>query len=545
MAESDRAERMIEFIETLRIPEGMHVGMPFRLRDWQRKIIREVYGPVDGAGRRICRQAVLSIPRKNGKTPLVTALCLGHLCGPEAIRNAQLYSVAFGRDQAAIVFRYMRQMVEMDAELSVRLIIRETTKEIEDPISGSIFKALSAETKGKHGMGPAFLVYDELAQFGADRTLYDTMMTGRGAHAEPLSWVISTQAPSDNAVLSELIDYGLKVNQGEIEDPTFKCFLFAAPKDADAWNTKVWHECNPALGDFRSLTEMQELAIKAQRMPGSEASFRNLYLNQRIDAAAHFIGPTQWKACGAEPDLDLFEQVPCYGGLDLSAKNDLTALVLVACDQEGVWHVWCFFWTPADSLREREDRDKAPYTLWRDQGFLEAKPGKTIDYGWVAQKIAELHGHLSISRLKFDRWRIDDLQRELDKIGIDAVAAYWQKNKETGIQTLVIPDHDSNTLVLIPHGQGYQDMNPAIETLEDLIIEERIRHGMHPVLTWCASNTRVQRDPAWGRKFDKLKSSGRIDGLVAMAMALNGAVSAVESGDNLNSVLASRGLLSL
>ena len=273
------------------------------------------------------------IPTHN--TAIVAGLCLCHLCGPEAVRNGQLYSVAFDREQAAILFKYATAMIDMDEELSARLVVKASFKEIVDPVSGSVFKALSAESKGKHGKSSSFIAYDELAQFGADRTLYDIMHTSTGAHEAPLEWVFSTQAADDKAVLSELIDYGQKVNRGEIEDNTFVSFLFETPKDADPWDEANWHLSNPALGDFRNLEEIRNYAAKAQRMPSMEANFRNLYLNQRIDAAAHFITPSVWKENGGEIDMDLFEDGrPVYGGLDLSSKNDLSALVLVAYEEE-------------------------------------------------------------------------------------------------------------------------------------------------------------------------------------------------------------------
>lgn len=286
-----RAEKMIAFIETLRTPDGAGVGQPFVLRGWQKAIIREVYDAEDGEGRRVVRQAVLSMSRKNGKTALVAGLCLAHLCGPEAVRNGQLYSLAHDREQASVLFKLMTAMIYMDEELSERLNVVESRKRLVDPVSGSEFTALSSETRGKHGKSSSFIVFDELAQFGADRELYDVMMTSRGAHADPLVWCISTQAASDNAVLSELIDYGQKVNRGEIEDPKFKTFLFSVPMDADPWDEANWYLANPALGDFRSLEDMREMAEKAKRMPAAEAAFRNLYLNQRVDGAAHFITP--------------------------------------------------------------------------------------------------------------------------------------------------------------------------------------------------------------------------------------------------------------
>ncbi|MFR0875552.1 MAG: terminase TerL endonuclease subunit [Bilophila wadsworthia] len=401
-------------------------------------------------------------------------------------------------------------MIYMDEELSERLNVVESRKRLVDPVSGSEFTALSSETRATRQVVILHRV-DELAQFGTDRELYDVMMTC-GAHADPLVWCISTQAASDNAVLSELIDYGQKVNRGEIEDPKFKTFLFSVPMDADPWDEANWYLANPALGDFRSLEDMREMAEKAKRMPAAEAAFRNLYLNQRVDGAAHFITPEVWRRSGGKPDLALFEDLPVFGGLDLSGKNDLTALMLTVQDEQGDRHVMPLFWTPVEGIRERSERDHVRYDLWARQGFLNTTPGRTIDYRFVARNIAELHGRMTIAGLKFDRWRIDDMVRACAR---KAWTHGWKQGRA-----------HARRLADDPHGQGFRDMNPAVETLED-VCRGTMRHGMHPVLTMCASNVRVQQDPSGNRKFDKIKSTGRIDGIVALAMAMNGAVGGV------------------
>jgi phage terminase large subunit-like protein len=511
-----RAQHVIDFIETLRCPDGASAGQLITLRPWQKDFIRSVYEPMAPDGLRRIREAILSIPRKNGKTAIVAGLCLAHLCGPEAIRNGQLYSLSVDREQAGILFKYAAAMVYADEELSARLNVVESKKLILDPVSGSVYTVLSGEKKGKMGKSASVIFFDELAEFCRDRDLYDALMTSRGAHAEPLVFVFSTQAPDEKALLSELIDYGQAVQRGEIEDHTVVCCVYTAPVDADPWDPQTWFDCNPALGDFCSLKTMQEAAAKAQRMPSAEAAFRNLHLNQRIDASAHFITPTVWKASGGEIDHDLFATAKVWGGLDLSGKNDLSSLVYTAEDEAANWHVLPRFWTPGDSLRERGDRDKVPYQLWASQGHLEAVPGKVIDYAYVARAIQVDMAVMNIQGIKFDRWRIADLQRELQEIGVEA----WIEGQDQPIP---------GGLKLVQHGQGFKDMSPAVEIVEDLLASERVRHGMHPVLTMCAANTRVQADPAGGRKFDKLKSTGRIDGIVAMSMALNGAATAVDT----------------
>jgi phage terminase large subunit-like protein len=531
MVDMARAERVIDFLETLRLPDGTNAGKPFILRPWMKDIIYEVYGPVRQVGNRwvrLVREALLSLGRKNAKTTLVAGLCLCHLCGPEAVKNGQLYSLSIDREQAGILFNYAAAMVYADEELSERLNVTESRKKIIDPVSGSVYTVLSGEKKGKMGKSSSFIAFDELAEFGADRALYDALVTSTGAHESPLIWDFSTQSPDDKALFSQLVDYGKKVNAGEINDPTFKSFIYEVPQELDAWDEENWYLANPALGDFRSLEEMRLMAEKAKIMPSAEASFRNLYLNQRIDSSNPFITPTAWKACSDSPDSEIFHRVPVYAGLDLSSKNDLTALVLVAGDENGIFHVKPFFWTPKDALSEREKRDRAPYLMWVDQGFLNAVPGRVIEYRYVAQMIGELHAEYGLMAVKFDRWKIEYMGIAMREEGIEyyvyghGEGCDWHEDSGK-------PEPEG--IRFVPHGQGFKDMDPAVEVIEDQVVQKKLHHGGHPVLTMCVSNARIQSNPAGGRKFDKIKSTGRIDGLVALAMALNGAVSAVPPQD--------------
>jgi phage terminase large subunit-like protein len=505
----ERVNRIIRFCEMLTVPDGMLAGQRVVLQPEQKRFINAVYGPRTAEGVRIVSQALLTMGRKNAKTALIAMLVLVHLCGPEAIRNGEIYSVAFDREQAAQVFKYASAMVYASEFLSRRLNVVETRKQISDSGSGSRYMGLSAESRTKHGKSSSVVIFDELAQFGQDRRLYDVMTTSTSAHNAPLLFYISTQAENDAALFSELVDYGKKVNTGEIKDPSFVAFIYEVPPDADPWDEKNWYLANPFLNIFKNLKVMREDAHKARTMPGAESAFRNLHLNQRVAAEAAFIPPDVWKRNGVAPDESLFESgCPCFGGLDLSAKNDLTAAVFVCMDDDRLWHARAFFWTPKDGIKERSQRDRVPYDLWAKQGFITDVPGPVIDYEYVARFLGDCHARFNIQAVRFDRWRIDYLKQELIKAGIPC----WIEGKD---------DPVPGGLRLIPHGQGFKDFAPAVDRLEDLLLEGRIRHGNHPVLTMCAANTRVVKDPAGNRKFDKMKSTGRIDGLVALAMATN------------------------
>ena len=485
-----RGDRVIRFCERyLVVPEGMHVGQPVKLRDWQRRIIKDIYDTPT-------RRAIVSLARKNGKTALIAMLVLAHLVGPEARQNAQIYSAAQSRDQASIVFSYAAKMARMSRDLAQHVHVRDTAKELACALTGVKYRALSADATTAYGLSPVLVIHDETGQVRGPRSeLYDALETAMGAQSEPLSLIISTQAPTDADLLSTLID---DAKAGH--DPASKLFLFAADPEDDIGLEETWRKANPALGDFRSLTEMAEAAERAKRLPAFEAAFRNLYLNQRVAAENHFLTPTVWALGDEPPDFSVFDDAPVYAGLDLSGRQDLTALVLVARDAAGVWHIKPHFWAPAVGLRDRAERDRAPYDLWREQGHLTATAGSSIDYGYIAEFLGGLVGQCDLRLVKFDRWRINDLKRELDTRGI--------------------------AVELGEHGQGYRDMSPALDVVEAEALNGRLRHGKHPILSWCASNCIVTQDAAGNRKLDKSKATGRIDGMVALAMAMHGASAA-------------------
>lgn len=486
-----RADRVIAFIEHLKVPDGRGAGQPLRLREWQKKKLRKVYTR-DADDVRLINLAILTMGRKNGKTALVAALVLVHLVGPEAVAFGQLYSIAFDRSQAAIVFNLARNMVLMDPYLSARIKITESSKKLMDPVSGSLFTALSSEARSHHGKSSSFLVFDELAQFGTDDELYSVMRTSTGAHgAEALTWVISTQAPDDAALLSQLIDVCKLPNP----DSNTVLFEYAVPPEADPFDEDLWKLSNPALGDFRSLTEMRDFANKAKKMPALMPRFRNLYLNQRVSAADVYIPADVWRKNNTQPrSLEELRGEPCFGGLDLSASKDLTSLVLLFPDENWeFFDIHCWAWKPKFVLDAHETRDKVPYRQWAEMGYLIAKDGKVIDYRWVAQQIGELVAMFDVQVIGFDRWRIEELRRDLDEADV--------------------------IVELSPVGQGFRDMDRCVNLLEDLAIDFRLRHGDNPLLTWCASNTVVVEDPAGARKYAKNKSRGRIDPIVAMGMA--------------------------
>ena len=481
-----RGERVIAFIERyVLVPEGKHVGKPIKLMPFQRKFIADIYDNPKGTSR-----AYLSVGRKNGKSALIAGIVLAHVVGPEARQNSQIISGARSRDQAALVFKLAEKMVRLSPELSKLVKIVPSEKKLVGLPMGVEYKAISAEAGTAHGLSPVLAILDEVGQVrGPTDAFVEAIETAQGAHDDPLLIAISTQAATDGDLLSIWLDDAKNAN-----DPRIVSHVYSAPEDCEVMDREAWKAANPALGEFRSLKDIEDFAKQADRLPAKENSFRWLYLNQRIEATSPFLSRAEWQANAGAPEIE--PGISCYAGLDLSASRDLTAFVM-AFPVDGVWHVQGQYFLPAEGIRERAKNDKVPYDIWADEGYLTLIDGPVIVPAVVARHVAEAAADYDIQLMAYDRWRINDFKRELDGIGAD--------------------------VSLAPFGQGFKDMAPAVDKLERLVAERKIRHGGHPVLSMCAANAVAERDPAGNRKLNKGKSVGRIDGLIALTMAIGAA----------------------
>ncbi|WP_186071183.1 terminase large subunit [Burkholderia gladioli] len=479
---STRGARNIAWIEQhCRIPEGRLVGQPVKLTKEQKGWIKRIYDTPT-------RTFVLSMARKNAKTALSAFLVLLHLVGPEARPNSQLYSAAQSRDQAAILFELAAKVVRMSESLSQYVVIRDTAKELLCHELGTIFKALSADAATKFGLSPALVIHDELGQVKGPRSeLYEALETASAAQESPLSIIISTQAPTDADLLSLIIDDALTG-----ADPRLKVALYTAPLDIDPFSDKAIRLANPHFDVFMNREEVRRQASDAKRLPSREAAYRNLILNQRVEARNPFVARAIWMENGADPaDID-GEDV--YGGLDLSSVSDLTALVLVS--EAGDVHPT--FWLPEHGLAEKSRADRVPYDVWARDGMLQTTPGRAIEYEFVAEHLRAVFDRCNVRALAFDRYNMKFLRPWLERVGFT----------------------EEELSRFVEFGQGFVSMSPAIRELEARLLARKLRHGGHPVLTMCAVNAVAVSDPAGNRKFTKQKATGRIDGMVALAMAV-------------------------
>jgi len=484
-----RAEKVIAFIESMPITKGYGAGENVVLLPFQREWIEAVYA-TDGDGNRRVRTGLMSVARGQGKTVLAALLALCHLAGPEAEQRGECYSAAATRDQSALIFAEMEAVIYAVPWLAARLNVQRFHKRIEDLETGSTYRALASDGAAVHGLASSFIVCDELAQW-KKRELFDVLRTSMGKRKEPLMLAIGTQSPSPINIMSELIDYAGRVKSGEIDDPSFHGALYAVPEDADPYEPENWKLANPALGVFVSEQQIADEAARAKRMPTFEPAFLNLHCNMRVDSEPKAINPAEWEACGEAVDPELLKGRPCYAGLDLSAVRDLSALVLYFPHDGGA--VLPYFWCPKTGIDLKEEIDHVPYRTWAKQGHIEPTPGVAVDKSYIVRRLGKIVADFDLRGLAFDRMFMKDLQVLLGHEGLDLPMVEW--------------------------GQGFVSMGPAVNAFETALLSGEMRHGMHPVLRWNASNLMLDTDAAGNRKPNKARSIDRIDGLAALIMA--------------------------
>ena len=479
----DRADKVIDFISTYcMVPEGDLVGKPIKLMSFQIKFIRDVYSNPNGT-----HTAILSIGRKNAKTTLIACLLLAHVCGPEAIQGSQIVSGARSKDQAAVVFELASKIVQASPVLSKLVRIQPSGKRLIGLSKNVLYRALSAEGKTAMGLSPVVVILDELGQVeGPTDEFVSALTSAQGAYSNPLLIAISTQAPTDADMLSTWIDL-----QRAAPDPRVICHLYEAPKDCELDDRKAWAASNPAMGVFRSITDIEKQCKSAMEMPANEPAFRNLVLNQRVEMESPFVAGSVWKENGG--DAGLIDGKKVWAGLDLSSVHDLTSLEAV--DEDGGVH--SAFWLPSEGLTEKSRKDRVPYDLWAKQSHLNTTPGRAIAYEFVAEYLRGFFDRCDVQALGFDRYNMVHLRPWLVKAGFS----------------------EDELEKFIPFGQGTASMTPALRELEVLLLDKKLRHGNHPILSMCAKNATVVGDSG-ARKFDKRKQTRRIDGMVALAMAV-------------------------
>lgn len=510
--DENAANRAVIFFERyLKHTKGKWAGAKFELMDWQKNdIIRPLFGWKRKDGTRKYRTAYIEIPRKNGKSTLSSGIAL-YLLFADNEYGAEIYSAAADREQAAIVFEIAKAMVEASPALKKRAKIYK--RSIVVPKTMSSYKVLSADAPTKHGLNAHGIIFDELhAQ--PNRELWDVLTTSTGAREQPLVVAITTAGYDKNSICWEQHDYARKVLDGIIDDPSFFAYMAAADENDDWKNPKTWKKANPGLGQTVKLEYLEQEAKKAEQIPAYQNTFRRLHLNQWTQQDERWLDMAAWDATAGVVNANKLIGHECYGGLDLASTTDIAALVLLFPMDNGNYHILPYFWIPEANMKERIIRDKVPYDAWARDGFIEATEGNVIDYGIIRKRINELGRIYNIKEIGHDPWNATQLSLELDGDGF----------------------------TMVPIRQGFASLSSPTKELMNLVLSKKIKHGGNPVLRWMADNMVVKQDPAGNIKPDKSKSTEKIDGIVALIMAID---RATRHKEDKKSVYEERGIITL
>lgn len=533
------ADRAVQFFpKHLCFTKGEWAGRPFVLEDWQAiDIVRPVFGWKRPDGTRRYRRVYVWVPRKNGKTELAAGIALLVLLGDGEL-GGEVYSIASHEGQARLVFNQAATMAGKSATLSGDLVCLKSS--IYCPALNAGFKPLSGKAEGKHGFSASGLIGDEIHEWTSG-DLYQFVHDSEDARRQPLEFLIST-AGKKGTYGEEVWDECQNILSGAYEDPETLVVVYAADPEDDWQSEAVWHKANPNLGVSKKLDTMRTNARRARQLPRLENHFKNYHLNLWTEQAVrwlpidaiddegtkfgwdHCAGPVGW--------ADLDEKLKgkrCFGGLDLSAVQDLSALVWYFPVQDGLELpvVLPRFFKPAALLKEHSRRDKLNYEQWAKDGALVATPGNVVDYAFIKKQILS----------DGERFRIAHAGAQKLEPGEGGIAIDRWNATQTAIEL------EQEGLPVVLFGQGFASMGAPSKLLEGMVVSNGFHHGGHPVLRRHAQVVAVETDAADNIKPAKNKSTERIDGIVAAVMAIG--IAAKDKGDAGPSVYATRGALVL
>jgi phage terminase large subunit-like protein len=515
------ADRAIAFFPLLRHYKGelgpqpprKPLGDPIRLEPWQKFVIGSLFGWMRADGTRRFRALYLEVAKKNGKTTIAAGIAL-LLAFFDGEPGAQVYVVATKREQAKICWNDGRQMVMANPDLKRRLATLALT--ISDLRTASYFRPLGRDSDtGEQGIDVHGAIVDELHVL-EDRDSIDNIETATSARRQPMVVKITTAGKKRESVWADERADAISVAEGRATDDSMLVLVYCLDHDADGnlvddpFDEAVWPKANPNLGVSVNVATLREQAAIARRSPAKLAAYLQLRMNVPTAIGTRALNIEEWDACSGlatVTDPDGLERLEAYdeweertfgtsrtgfGGLDLASVRDLTALVFVSRAADGAIDVRARFWCPEEGIEQRSRVDGVPYADWVRDGFLIATPGNVTDYDYVQAEAGELAGVHEVTEIGFDRWNATQLATDLTSEGA--------------------------TLVAIP--QTHAGLGPAWRELDKAVLERKIRHGGHPILRWMAGNVEVETDASGNQKPSKRLSKERIDGIVALDMAI-------------------------
>ena len=508
------------FPDVLRVSEGQFEGRPFDLHPSQAFIVGSIFGWKRADGTRRFRRCYIEQGKGNGKSPLAGGIGLyGMMADGEA--GAQVFAAAAKMDQARILFDDAVKMVRQSPMLEERITPSGVNPvyNLADLKTGSFFRPVGRDT-GKTGSGlrPHFALLDEIHEH-PNRDTLEMLERGFKFRRQPLLLMITNSGSDRNSICWEEHEHAVKVAHGEEQDDNTFSYVCALDEGDDPLeDPSCWIKANPLLGVTITEQYLADVAAQAKAIPGKANNIRRLHFCQWTDAESAWISRDVWEAC-EDPDMTLedFEGEECWFGLDLGATKDLTGRSMIFRDGEDdegrpKFALFAHGYTPADTLLAREREDKAPYSVWVEQGHITATPGKVVRFDIVAADIVDLAARFEIAAVSYDRWLIREFERTLDEMGV--------------------------TLPLMEHPQGTNRrkdsplwMPESIDRFEDLLLERRIRIAVNPALRSAVAGATFWQSPAGLKRFEKQRSTTRIDLAVAAAMGIGAATVSAEADD--------------
>ena len=491
------ADRVVYFIENhIKHIKGELGGQPFKLEPFQKTIVRDLFGwKYRDNGLRRFRTAYICLPRKNGKSTLISAIALYMLLADNE-PSAECYIAAGDRQQAGIIFDVASSMVRADNQLNKNLKVFKNS--IIHEKSNSAFKAISSEASSKFGYNASFICMDEFF-VQKDSSLWDALTTSVGSRRQPLTIAITTAGYNRESICYKTEEYGRKVSEGIIKDSSFYYVKYACNLETDWTSEEALKIANPGLeSGIVKLDYLKREQEKAIKLPSYENTFRMLHLNQWMSSASKWLSDQQWMECNKAPiHLEDYKGMTAYAGLDLATVRDISAFVIIIPEDDR-FTVIPFCFAPKENAYIRSRRDQVDYIGWSKEDFYEGQPlieltdGDVTDYNYIKKKIKEVAEVVNIKSIAYDRWNSSQIILDLLEEGLPCE----------------------------PFGQGFASMSAPSKMMETLVLSKQINHGGHKVLRWSCSNISIKTDPAQNIKLDKSKSTERIDPMVALVMAL-------------------------
>lgn len=515
------AQKKIDFFpDVLKLNGGVFEDQPFQLLSWQQFIVGSLHGWKIGDGTRRFRVAYVETGKGSGKSPLAAGMGMIALVSDDEPR-AEVYAAATKKDQAMILFRDAVAMVDQSTELAERLVKSGTGEKVWNLAylkTGSWFRPVSADD-GQSGPRPHMALIDEVHEHKTNAVV-EMMRAGTKSRRQAMIFMITNSGANKLGPCWSYHEYGSRVCQGlaagGLDDDSFFAFICSLDEGDDPFKDEsVWPKSNPSLqeADLPGMRYLREQVHEARGMPSKEATVRRLNFCEWTGAESPWISADVWRDAREAYDWGALRGRRAYGGLDLSSTTDLTGLVfLIEPIEPGEkWKLVPFAWLPKDGLSLKATKDKVPYDVWAAAGLLETTAGKAVSKLAVARRLSELSSFFEVVAVAYDRWRIEDFKIACDEEGI------------------TLPN-------MVPFGQGYKDMAPAVEKFEEMLLNGELSHNGHPVLNMCINNAVTTEDDAGNRKPSKEKATGRIDLAVSAIMAA-GIMASAEPEEDLDEAL--------